>query len=305
MKKFVSLLALALIVPLSSHADQKSVECDLHEDFVKNDCSVCYTREYSAVESAGWWTSEIKDIEIPWKHSGGNLSDLVYEDEQTKPEIRTTLKYQLNPSTTVDAWTFHNDVIWVPLQKKELFIDAGDEINFYTLNQGVSITVKGDNFDNWMLFYSPMQVRDFDQDKSEESPPRANNVCVRAEFSPVKKDAQTIGTVNVADLLTVDQNPAPVLNTAAVIENSAPVSSVTDTMSTLGADPVVSQEPNFNPDSGVTKDTVVLNSAPEMNKPMIITKEQTNTQTGPIHWILVLISLALAYFWKFSTIRTQ
>jgi hypothetical protein len=39
------------------------------------------------------WISNITTVKIPWKHAGGDKAEIIYDNEQKLPEIKTTLKF--------------------------------------------------------------------------------------------------------------------------------------------------------------------------------------------------------------------
>jgi len=178
MKKYI--LLVALLAPLSgAFAEPEKVECSTEPSLTANSCEVCYIDDFEATATKDGWTSNITNVKIPWKHAGGEKAEIIYDNEQKFPEIKTTLKYTAKPEKASELWTNHETLVWTPFpDHKEVLIENDDEIGLYKLANKAGITVTGKNIDDTLLFLTPLVVRDFDIATNEETSPKTRNVCV-------------------------------------------------------------------------------------------------------------------------------
>lgn len=272
-------LLLIPIIALSSFAEPQSAECSSNPSFGTNSCEVCYTDTFDATETGDGWTSNITDVKIPWKHAGGEKAEIIYDNEQKFPEIKTALKFSTKPEKPEELWTNHESLVWTPFSDhKEVFIKKGEEIGLYKLADKAGITVQGKKADDTLLFLSPLVVRDFDMETNEDSDQKTRNICVLGKFS-VKKN------VVVAPVTTTPTTPAPTTPDPVVTE---PVEEVS-TETALNSAPEETATP--------TEETPALNAA-EPEKETVITADQTKTQTGPVLWITLLLAFVFASAWN-------
>jgi hypothetical protein len=272
-------LILIPILALSTFAEPQSAECSSNPSFGANSCEVCYTDTFDATETQSGWTSNITTVKIPWKHAGGAKAEIIYDNEQKLPEIKTTLKFSTKPEKAEELWTNHESLVWTPFSDhKEVFIKKGEEIGLYTLADKAGITVQGVKADDTVLFHSPLVVRDFDIDTNEDSDSKTRNICVLGKFT-VKKN------VVVAPVTPEPATPTP-----------APTEKPEETVSTETALETPEVTTPTEETTTPTEETPALNSAGE--EETVITAEQTKTQTGPVLWITLLLALVFASTWN-------
>lgn len=275
MKKLILPLTLLGAISLSAFAEPVPVECSSDLSFGTESCEVCYTDTFAATETPDGFTSNITSVKIPWKHNGGALSEIIYDNEQKFPEIQSTLKVTTKPEKPEELWTNHESLVWVPLSDhKEVFIKKDEEIGLYKLQEKAGITVSGKKIDDTLMFITPLVVRDFSAETSEDSDPKTRNICVMGKFSTKTDISQLINPLT-PDESSLVQN----LSTSDALEKA-------EKSDTTSATP----EP-------------VLNSAgPEENA---ISADQTKTETGPALWISLLLAFALASAWNAWRRTTQ
>lgn len=272
-------LLLIPILALSAFAEPQSAECSSNPSFGTNSCEVCYTDTFDATETQWGWTSNITTVKIPWKHAGGDKAEIIYDNEQKFPELKTTLKFSTKPEKAEELWTNHESLVWTPFSDhKEVFIKKGEEIGLYKLADKAGITVQGTKADDTVLFHSPLVVRDFDIDTNEDSDSKTRNICVLGKFT-VKKN------VVVAPVTPEPNTPTPTPEPEEVI----------DTETALDSAPEV---PTTPAETATTEETTGPLNAAEPEKETVITADQTKTQTGPVLWITLLLALVFASAWN-------
>ena len=272
-------LLLIPILALSAFAEPQSAECSSNPSFGTNSCEVCYTDTFDATETQWGWTSNITTVKIPWKHAGGDKAEIIYDNEQKLPEIKTTLKFSTKPEKPEELWTNHESLVWTPFSDhKEVFIKKGEEIGLYTLADKAGITVQGTKADDTVLFHSPLVVRDFDVETNEDSDSKTRNICVLGKFT-VKKN------VVVAPVTPEPTTPTP-----------TPTEKPEETVSTETALETPEVTTPTEEVATPTEEVPALNSAAE--EETVITAEQTKTQTGPVLWITLLLALVFASAWN-------
>jgi hypothetical protein len=156
MKKLILPLMLLGAISLSAFAEPESVECSTNPSFDTNSCEVCYTDSFEATETGEGFTSNITSVKIPWKHNGGELAEIIYDNEQKFPEIVSTIKVTSKPEKKEELWINHESLIWTPFaDHKEVFIESGEEIGLYKLQDKAGITVTGKKADDTIMFVTP------------------------------------------------------------------------------------------------------------------------------------------------------
>lgn len=282
MKKIFLLLPLAAL-SMSAFAEPQSVECGSNPGFGTNTCEVCYTDNFEATEGPEGWVSNISTVKIPWKHNGGDLDEIIYDNEQKFPEIKTALKFSTKPEKPKDLWTNHESLIWTPFSDhKEVFIQKDTEIGLYKLQDKAGITVHGKKPDDTLMFVTPLVVRDFDSKTNEDSDPVTRNICVLGKFT-IKKGA--IPT----------PPPAPIVNPPVVEET------VTTETALESAPEIETQTATTETTETTTETTTTENPGPldaAAPEETVATAEQTKTPTGPAFWISLLLAFALASAWS-------
>jgi hypothetical protein len=281
MKK-ISLLTWAILLTCITFAEPELTECSSNKIFDTNTCEVCYTDTFEATETKDGWISNITDVKIPWKHAGGEKAEIIYDNEQKFPEIKTTLKYSTKPTKPQELWTNHESLVWTPFSDhKEVFIKKSEEIGLYTLANSAGITVNGSDIDSNLLFVTPLVVRDFDVATNEESASKTRNICVLWKFA-IKKDGVAPVSNELPPLLPLVDKEDTIL-TETALEN-APEESKTEEITTQ---------------TGVSVDENIpaLNAASEEDK-TVITAEQTKAETGPVTWIALLLAFVLSSAWS-------
>lgn len=279
MKKHIVTLSLLGAISLSAFAEPVSVECSTNPSFGTNACDVCYTDSFDATETADGFTSNVTSVEIPWKHNGGELDEIIYDNEQKFPEIKSTIKVTTKPEKPEELWTNHESLIWTPFtDHKEVFITDGEEVGLYKLQDQAGITVTGKKADDTIMFVTPLVVRDFDSKTNEDSEPQNRNICVMGKFVVKKTGTTTPGPV-VAPTVTEPSflDTLEEITTADALENAAE-----------SLDTETTETTTTTPD--------VLNAAAETEP--VITADQTAAETGPALWISLLLAFALASAWN-------
>jgi len=283
MKKYI--LLFALLAPLSGAlAEPQKIECSTQPSLTANSCEVCYTDDFEATATKDGWASTITNVKIPWKHAGGEKAEIIYDNEQKFPEIKTTLKYTAKPEKASELWTNHETLVWTPFpDHKEVLIENNDEIGLYKLANKASITVTGKNIDDTLLFLTPLVVRDFDIATNEETSPKTRNICVLGKFTMKAPDQPLTQIPTEVAEPAVDDTPSTeaALETKTNTESDPAISTDTETTETKTDDATT---------------PVKLNSADE--KKTTVTAAQTKTQTGPIMWIALALSIAFASAWS-------
>lgn len=281
MKKYILPLALLGAVSLSAFAEPASVECSTNPSFGTNSCEVCYTESFEAMETPEGFTSNITSVKIPWKHNGGELDEIIYDNEQKFPEIVSTIKVTSKPEKKEELWTNHESLIWTPFaDHKEVFIGDGEEVGLYKLQDKAGITVTGKKTDDTIMFVTPLVVRDFDAKTNEDSDPITRNICVMGKFT--MKKAGTITTPGpLAPIPTTTSEPS-LLDTLADITTSEALDTAAETLDTETAETNIETDP-------------ILNAA---GTETVITADQTAAETGPALWISLLLAFAFASAWN-------
>jgi len=285
MKK-ISLLLLPVIA-LSSFAETQSVECGTNPAFGTNSCEVCYSDTFDATETADGWVSNITNVKIPWKHNGGEKAEIIYDNEQKFPEIKTTLKFTTKPEKKEDLWINHESLVWTPFSDhKEVFVQEGEEIGLYKLADKAGITVQGKKPEDTILFHTPLVVRDFDVETNEDSDAKTRNICVLGKFT-VKKNVVVTPVTPTTPIPPVTPPSPP--TSPAVVEETVTTETA---LESAPEEPVTTTE-TTTPE---TTETGVLESAG--TEEVVATAEQTKTQTGPALWICLLLAFVLASAWN-------
>ncbi len=288
MKKYILPLALLGAVSLSAFAEPESVECSTNPSFGTNSCEVCYTEKFDATETPEGFTSNITSVKIPWKHNGGELDEIIYDNEQKFPEIVSTIKVTSKPEKKEELWKNHESLIWTPFaDHKEVFIGDGEELGLYKLQDKAGITVTGKKADDTIMFVTPLVVRDFDAKTNEDSDSTTRNICVMGKFTMKKAGAATTTPGPIA-IPTTTSEPS-LLDTLADITTSDALDNALDSLDTetIDTDDTEAAETNIETDP-------ILNAAGET----IITADQTAAETGPALWISLLLAFAFASAWN-------
>lgn len=282
MKKYIISLALLSTLSFGVFAEPESVECSTNPSFGSNSCEVCYTETFDATETPDGFTSNITSIKIPWKHNGGELDEIIYDNEQKFPEIQSTIKVTSKPEKKEELWTNHESLIWTPFSDhKEVFIGEGEEVGLYKLQDKAGITVTGKKADDTIMFVTPLIVRDFDAKTNEDSDPTTRNICVMGKFATKK---------------TTSPAPVPVWPVAPTIE--PPLLDTLETITTSDALDNAAEALETETETEATVETdPVLNAAGTENE-TVISANQTATETGPALWIALLLAFALASAWN-------
>ncbi len=281
MKKLFLPLALLGTLSLAAFAEPASVECSTNPSFGTNSCEVCYTESFDATETPDGFTSNITSVKIPWKHNGGELDEIIYDNEQKFPEIVSTIKVTSKPEKKEELWTNHESLIWTPFSDhKEVFISDKEEIGLYKLQDKAGITVTGKKADDTIMFVTPLVVRDFDAKTNEDSDPTTRNICVMGKFTMKKAGAPVTTPGPLAPTTTIPTEPS-LLDTLETITTSDALDTAAETLDT---------------DTNITTDPV-LNAAGTEAK-TVITADQTAAETGPALWISLLLAFALASAWN-------
>lgn len=269
--KYLALIPL-ITLSLATFAETQSVECSTDPSFAANTCEVCYTDNFEATETPEGWVSNISTVKIPWKHNGGELDEIIYDNEQKLPEIKTVMKFTTKPEKPEDLWTNHETLIWTPFSDhKEVFIKKGAEIGLYKLQDKAGITIHGKKPEGTIMFVTPLVVRDFDSKTNEDSDPVTRTICVMGKFT-VKKP-------------TIIEPVAPAVT-------KPPEEVVTTTETALESAPEIETPKTEIPEVPVPE---TLNSA---SVETVATADQTKTPTGPAFWISLLLAFALASAWS-------
>lgn len=272
MKKISLLLASLTALSFGAFAENQSVECTSDPSFAANTCQVCYTDTFDATETKDGWISTITSVQIPWKHNGGNLDEIIYSTEQKFPEIQTTLAFTTKPIKPEVLWVNDATLIWTPFSDhKEVFIKKGASVGLYTLAENASISVTGTKPDDSILFVTPLVVRDFDAKTNEDSDPKTRNICVKGTFT-IKKNVEPTPLVTPA--IDVPPKEEETVTTETALDNTT-------------------QTPEVVP-----SDTPPALNAAGPEPEQTATAEQTKTQAGPALWITLLLAFAFASGWN-------
>ncbi|MBP6921675.1 hypothetical protein KBB89_03990 [Candidatus Gracilibacteria bacterium] len=288
MKKYIIPLAVISTLSLGAFAEPASVECSTNPSFGTNSCEVCYTDSFNATATPEGFTSNITSVKIPWKHNGGELDEIIYDNEQKFPEIKSSIKVTTKPEKPEELWTSHESLIWTPFSDhKEVFIKDGEEIGLYKLQDKAGITVTGKKADDTIMFVTPLVVRDFDAKTNEDSDPTTRNICVMGKFT-MKTGATPAPTTTgpiPAGPIAVPTEPS-LLDTLETITTSDALDNAAETLDTetTEEDVDINVEPAFNA------------AGPEATE--TITSDQTATETGPALWVALLLAFAIASGWN-------
>lgn len=262
-----------------AYAETAKVECTSNPGFKANTCDACYTENYKATENAEGWLSTITDVTIPWDHAGGELDEIIYDKEQKKPTIKSTLKVTTTPEKPEDLWENHETLIWKPYEDhKEFVIKKDESVGLYRIKEPGGITVQGKKADDTIMLVTPLSVGSFNSQTNVETEAKMRNICILGSFTVEKKPAPV--TPPAVDKVTppekLVEKPAETPTTPAV-ETPAPVTTE-EALETVKKDEEVKEE---------------LNSAgPE---PVVAaTPDQTKAEAGAGVWLIILIALALA-----------
>lgn len=287
MKKHFLTLSLLAACTLTALAEPASVECSTDPSFGTNTCEVCYTENFNSVATAEGWTSNITSVKIPWKHNDGELDEIIYDNEQKFPEIKSALKVTTKPEKPEELWTNHESLIWTPFSDhKEVFIGKGEEVGLYKLQDKAGITVTGKKADDTIMFVTPLVVRDFDSKTNEDSDPQTRNICVMGKFI-TEKAGTTTPTVPAPV-----PAPGPVLTTEPSLIDS--LESITTSDAIDNAAESLDTETAEEAETTIETDPILNAAGPET----AVTADQTNTQTGPALWIALLLAFAFASGWN-------
>jgi hypothetical protein len=280
MKKLILPFALLGTLSLTALAEPASVVCSTDPSFGKNSCEVCYTETFDATETPDGFTSNITSVKIPWKHNGGELDEIIYDNEQKFPEIQSTLKVTSKPEKQEELWTNHESLIWIPApDHKEVYIWAGEEIGLYKLQDRAGITVTGEKTDDTIMFITPLIVRDFNQKTNEDSESKTRNICVMGKFT--LKSASSAAPIGPLAPITIPTE-STLQDTLETLTTSDALNTATTSLST-------------NSQVNGTTDPILDSAGPE---PTNITADQTTTETGPALWISLLLAFAFASAWN-------
>lgn len=283
MKTRSLLLLPILALSLAVFAETQPTECTSHPSFDANKCQVCYTETFDAAETATGWTSNITTVTIPWEHDGGELDEIIYDNEQKFPEIKTSLAFTTNPVKPEELWMNHESLVWTPFtDHKEVFIKKGEEVGLYTLAEKAGITVQGKKADDTIMLVTPLVVRDFDPKTNEDSDANTRNICVLGKFVAKK------------NIIVTDTAPAPKTDIPKTTEPET--LSTADAIEQAPATPAVPAAATDTATPETTEVTPAFNAAEE--EKTVITAEQTTTPTGPAFWILLLLAFAFASGWN-------
>lgn len=274
MKKIISLISLGLIGIGMAYAEAEKVECSSNPGFKTNTCDACYTETYKASETADGWVSTLTDVTIPWDHAGDELDEIIYDKEQKKPSIKTTLKVTTTPEKIEDLWENHETLIWKPYEDhKEFVIKKGESVGLYRIKEPGGITIQGNKPDDTIMFVTPLSVGSFNSQTNVETEPKTRNICIMGSFTVEKKVAPAVPTTPVE---TPVQKPETTPVTTPAVETPAPVTTE-EALETVKQEEEIKEE---------------LNAAgPE---PVVAaTTDQTKTEAGAWVWILIILALAL------------
>lgn len=293
MKKIISLASLGLLgIATMAYAETAKVECTSNPGFKANTCDACYTETYKATESTGGWTSTLTDVTVPWDHAGGELDEIIYDKDQKKPAIKSTLTVTTKPAKVEDLWENHETLIWKPYEDhKEFVIKKGESVGLYRIKEPGAITIQGKKPDDTIMLVTPLSVGSFNSQTNVETEPKTRNICILGSFSVEKKAAPVPPTpAPTAEPPVTDTTATP----APVVDKTPVETPKTDTTPT----PVTTEE---------ALDTAKKDEEPkELNsagpEPVIAaTPEQTKAKTGAGVWILFLVAFAIAsgyHAWK-------
>jgi hypothetical protein len=185
MKKIFFLVVLSCFLQAPfSFAETKKVDCTTSPDFETNTCDVCYQETYSKTKAQEGWSSTITDIIIPWEHGGGELDEIIYDNEQKYPEIKTTLTLKTTAEKAEELWKNHEALIWKPFDDhKEFVVKPGEQVGLYRLSTGQSITMNDIVDDSSFIITTPLTVGSFNAATNEETEPKVRNICIRWAFT--------------------------------------------------------------------------------------------------------------------------
>lgn len=277
MKKIISLVLLTALssATYTAFAETKKVECSIDTAFETNKCEVCYEDTYAAKESpTGGWTSKLTEVVVPWEHNGGELDEIIYDSEQKKPEIKTSLTFTTQPETPEDLWENHETLIWKPFDDhKEFVIKAGEKVGLYRIAQDASINVSGTGAEDSIMFVTPLTVGSFNSATNEETEPKTRNICVRGKFEVEKPEVNTGITPPAEEVPEEEEALEEMLG-----EELESVDTAEAIETAIEAEEEVPEE---------------LNSA-EPEPVVTATPEQSATQAGPEMWIFMILAMIFA-----------
>ena len=260
-------LLFTLPVAFSDMEEAASVECSSNTLFTENTCDVCYTQALESGETG----IEITDITIPWEYkSTGDLSEIIYSNEQAYPEVKSTLAVTPSSEKPEEMWENDETLVWEPFEAaKESVISKGQKVGLYRLMATASLKAEAAKADDEILLVTPLTYHEFNAEISEESAAKKRNICV-------------LGTVVAkADTTTPTEEPATETTPEVIPDETIPV-----------------EEPAIE-ESITTPDTIAID-APELNaaaeEPKI--EEQTEVETGPGLWIALLLAFVFASSWQ-------
>lgn len=267
-----------------AYAETAKVECSSNPGFKANTCDACYTETYKATETPTGWTSTLTDVTVPWDHAGGDLDEIIYDTDQKKPSIKSTLTVTTKPEKPDDLWENHETLIWKPYEDhKEFVIKKGESVGLYRIKEPGSITIQGKKPNDTVMFVTPLSVGGFNSQTNAETEAKIRNICILGSFAVEKKTAP-VPTTPVTPPAT-DATPAP----------ATPITSPekTDTPSTdaVTPAPVTTEE---------ALETAKKDEAPkELNsagpEPVVAaTSEQTKAKTGAGMWLIFILAFAIA-----------
>lgn len=282
MKKLISYVSIALFsFAASAHAEQKKVECSTQPAFESNKCEVCYEDTYRAKETpTGGWSSALTEVVIPWEHATtGELDEIIYDTEQKRPEIKSTLTVTTKPEKPEDLWENHETLIWKPFDDhKEFVIKKGEKVGLYRIAQDASIAIEGKNATDSVMFITPLTVGNFNPETNEETEPKVRNICVRGTFivdKPTVVESNTPPVPAPEETVTPEEKPA-------VPENVEP--EAVDTAEAI--------------ESTLEEEVPEELNAAEPEPVVTATPEQSETQAGPEIWIFLAFAFVFATGWN-------
>jgi hypothetical protein len=269
-----SLILISILVMSSSvwaqtteTEEAASVECSTNPLFTENTCDVCYTQALEAGETG----VEITDITIPWEYkSEGDLSEIIYSNEQAYPEVKSTLAVTTSSEKPEEVWENDETLKWEPFEAaKESVLAKGQKVGLYRLMATASLKAEAAKADDEILLVTPLTYHEFNTEISEESAAKKRNICV-------------LGTVIAkAGTTTTTDEPAPEVTPELI----------PDETTTIPETPA--EEPLTD---SIKIDAPELNAAAE--EPQASVEEQTEVKTGPGLWIALLLAFVLASSWQ-------
>lgn len=285
MKKIIYLTSLGLIgIATMAYADTAKVECTSNPAFKENTCDACYTETYKATETPTGWTSTLTDVTIPWDHAGSDLDEIIYDTDQKKPTIKSTLTVTTKPQKPEDLWENHETLIWKPYDDhKEFVIKKWESVGLYRIKEPGSISIQGKKPNDTIMFVTPLSVGGFNSQTNVETEAKVRNICILGSFAVEKKAAPE----------PVKQNPVPTVDTTSTAPTSVTPPEKTEATTTEATTPAPVTTEEALETAKKAEEPKELNSAgPE---PVIAaTPEQTKAKTGAGMWLVFIVAFAIA-----------